>query len=146
MKRVGLLVMMAALIGLASCEKEEDLMYKNGTYKAETEEYSYGWKTFMEVTISDDVQTVVVFDAMTEDGSLKSETTSETYPMDPHPTVWIPELEAQYMAIDIKNYSTVDGITGATHASDDAEALFALMLDAAKEGDTSVQILPTPAQ
>ncbi|MDX2431020.1 MAG: hypothetical protein QNK35_08805, partial [Bacteroides sp.] len=85
---------------------------------------------------------VVVFDAMMEDGSLKSETTAETYPMDPHPTVWIPELEAQYMAVDILNYQTVDGITGATHGSDDAEALFQLMLDAAKEGDTSTQILP----
>ena len=64
--------------------------------------------------------------------------------MDPHPSVWMPELEAQYMAVDIKSYSTVDGITGATHSSHDAEALFALLLDAAKEGDTSVQILPTP--
>ena len=144
MKKIGLLVMMAAFIGLVSCEKEEDLTYQNGTYKAETAEYSHGWLTFMEVTISEDKQTTVTFDAKDENGGLKSETTAETYPMDPHPTVWIPELETQYMAVDILNYSTVDGITGATHGSDDAEALFQLMLDAAKEGDSSTQILPTP--
>ncbi|MDX2431815.1 MAG: hypothetical protein QNK35_12840, partial [Bacteroides sp.] len=96
MKKIGLLFMMTAFIGLASCDKDEETIYQDGSYKAETEEYSFGWKTFMEVTISGDVQTVVVFDAMMEDGSLKSETTAETYPMDPHPTVWIPELEAQY--------------------------------------------------
>jgi major membrane immunogen (membrane-anchored lipoprotein) len=144
MKKIGLLFLMAAFIGMVSCEKKEDLTYKNGTYKAETAEYSHGWITFMEVTISDDKQTAVTFDARMEDGSLKSETTAETYPMDPHPTVWIPELEAQYMAVDILNYSAVDGITGATHGSDDSMALFQLMLDAAKEGDTSLQILPTP--
>lgn len=142
MKKIGLFIAMAAIIGLTSCKEEEAAaVYQDGTYKAETAEYSHNWKNFMEMTISGDKQTVVMFDARMEDGSLKSETTEETYPMVPHPTVWIPELEAQYMAVDIHNYSTVDGITGATGASSDAEALFQLMLDAAKEGDTTVQIL-----
>jgi major membrane immunogen (membrane-anchored lipoprotein) len=145
MKKIGLLFIMVALISLESCKEEEAAkVYQNGTYSAETAEYSHGWITFMEVTISDDKQTTVTFDCRNEEGGLKSETTEETYPMDPHPTVWIPELEAQYMAVDIINYSTVDGITGATHGSDDSMALFQLMLDAAKEGDTVTQILPTP--
>ncbi len=144
MKKIGLFVAMVAIIGLASCKKEEAKIYQNGTYKAETAEYSHGWITFMEVSITDDKQTTVTFDARMEDGSLKSETTAETYPMDPHPTVWIPELEAQYMAVNIVSFSSVDGITGATHGSDDADELFQLMLAAAKAGDFTVQILPTP--
>lgn len=141
MKKIALFLMAAAMIGLVSCE--EDTTYTDGSYKAETEDFSHGWKTFMEASISGDVLTVVNFDAADSTGNLKSETTPETYPMDPHPTVWIPELEAQYMATDILNYEGVDGITGATHGSDDAAALFQLILDAALEGDNTTQILPT---
>lgn len=141
MKKIGFFLMVAAFVGLVSCE--EDATYENGSYKAETEDYSHGWKTFMEASINGDELTVVNFDAADSTGNLKSETTAETYPMNPHPTVWIPELEAQYMAVDILNYEAVDGITGATSASVSAAALFELILDAAKDGDSSTQILPT---
>ena len=61
--------------------------------------------------------------------------------MDPHPSEWIPQLEAQLMAVDILNYAGIDGVSGATSASDDANALFDLVLEAAQTGDTSTQIL-----
>ena len=139
MKKTGIIFLVAVAIGLISCE--EDTMFENGTYKAEEADYSHGWISFMEATISGDDLTAVNWDARNADGDLKSETTAESYPMDPHPTVWIPQLEAQYMAVDITNYEGVDGITGATGASTSADELFQLILDAAKEGDTSTQIL-----
>ena len=139
MKKTGIILLMAAAIGLISCEKET--MFEDGTYKAEEADYDHGWISFMEATISGDELTAVNWDARNADGDLKSETTADTYPMDPHPTVWIPQLIAQYMAVDITNYEGVDGITGATGSSTVADELFQLILDAAKEGDTSTQIL-----
>jgi len=144
MKKLALLATAALMVTLVSCDKEKETVYKDGTYRAETDGFSHGWKTFMEVTIADDVLTSVNFDAVSEaDNTLfKSETTAETYPMDPHPTVWIPQIEAQFMAVDILNYAGIDGVSGATHSSDDADALFELILAAAKTGDTSTQLLP----
>jgi len=143
MRKIALLFTAALMTVLVSCDKEEEYTYQDGTYRAETAEFSHGWKTFMEVTIADDAQTSVNLDAVNEEDSnlLKSETTVEQYPMDPHPSVWIPQLEAQFMAVDILNYEGVDGITGATGTSGEAHALFELILDAAKTGDTSTQIL-----
>lgn len=143
MKKIALLFTAALMMVLVSCDKEEETTYVDGTYKAEAAEFSHGWKNFMEVTIADDAQTSVNFDAFSEEDEnlLKSETTAEQYPMDPHPSVWIPQLEAQLMAVDILDYEGIDGISGATSASDDANALFDLILDAAKTGDTSTQIL-----
>ncbi len=46
------------------------------------------------------------------------------------------------MAVDILNITEIDGVTGATGGTADANALFALCLDAAKTGDTETQILP----
>ena len=144
MKKIAILISAAMMIALVACEKEEESTYEDGTYRAETAEFSHGWKNFLEVTIADDEQTSVNFDAVNEedDTFFKSEATAEQYPMDPHPSVWIPQIEAQLMAVDITSYEGIDGISGATSASNDAEALFDLILEAAKTGDTSTQILP----
>jgi len=143
MKKIALLFTAALMTVLVSCDKEEEATYQDGTYRAEAAEFSHGWKNFMEVTIADDVQTSVNFDAFSEEDEnlLKSQTTTEQYPMDPHPSVWIPQLEAQLMAVNILSYEGIDGVSGATSASDDANALFDLILDAARTGDTSTQIL-----
>jgi len=144
MKKLGIFLMLAAMVSLASCDNEDETMYENGSYKAELAEFSHGWKEFMEVTIKGDEVTAVNFDASSEeDGSLKSSLTEYPMPDPPGlPSTWYPQLEAQFMDADITDYTPVDGISGATGTSENAMALFELILDAAKEGDTSTQILP----
>ena len=78
---------------------------KDGTYKAEYQNESNGWTEFLTVTYQGGAITDVDFDAKDADGNLKSATTAETYPMDPHPSVWLPELEAK-----IKSAGTADKI------------------------------------
>jgi major membrane immunogen (membrane-anchored lipoprotein) len=58
------------------------------------------------------------------------------------PSVWYPQLEAQYLATDIENWNpeNIDGISGATSTSGKSRSLFGLIVDAAKDGDTSTQI------
>jgi len=142
MKKIGLVMAMAIFVVLSSCKKEEEYVYEDGDYSAEAADFHYGWKAFMEVEISNDAQISVTFDYIDEDGNLKTATTDEEYAMTPHPRVWCPELETQLMAVDIINFVEVDGVSGATGGSSDSNALFALILEAAKTGDTSTQVLP----
>lgn len=140
MKKIGLFLMVAAMIGLVSCKEEETTTYVDGTYKAEAAEAHYGWTVFMEASISGDVLTVVDFDYLDENGNRKSETTQEDYNMTPHPSVWCADIEGQLMAVDILAYAGIDGVSGATGGSEDANALFELILDAALEGDETTQV------
>lgn len=138
-KILVILVGMAIIFG---CSKDEDEnIYTNGTYNAEEAEFHYGWKGFMTIQITNDMLVSVDFDYLNEEGTKKSETTVETYPMDPHPTVWVPTLEGQLLSADILNFSDVDGVTGATSSSGVANIMIKLLLDAAKTGDTSKQII-----
>lgn len=142
MKKIAFLMAMAMFIVLSSCKKEEEYVYVNGAYSAEAADYHYGWKAFMEVEIDNDAQASVTFDYKDEDGNLKTETTDEEYNMTPHPRVWCPELETQLMAVDIVNFTEVDGVSGATSGSTEANELFELILEAAKTGDVTTQVLP----
>ena len=142
MKKIGVLMAIAMFIVLSSCEKEEEYVYVNGEYSAEAADFHYGWKAFMEVEITSDVQISVTFDYFDDSGNLKTETTDEEYPMTPHPREWCPEMETQLLAVDIVNFAEIDGVTGATGGSTEANELFALILEAAKTGDTTTQVLP----
>jgi len=141
MKKIGLILFAVLAITFTACEDEDELVLKNGTYYAEAAEFSHGWKAFIEAEIKDDKLVDVDFDYFDENGGLKSETTVETYPMDPHPTVWLPQYEAALMAADITSFSEVDVVTGATGAWANCNALMEAIIDAAKSGDTSDQIV-----
>ncbi len=126
---------------LTACQKEEEYEFKDGNYRAETAEFSFGRKAFLEAEIQEDKAVSVDFDYLDEEGNLKSATTDEEYPMTPHPREWLPELENQLLALDILNVAEIDGVTGATGSSGNAYDLFLLILEAAETGDTSTQVL-----
>ena len=52
------------------------------------------------------------FESYDADGNKKSETTPDTYPMDPAPSEWIPQLSENILAAG--NSADIDGISGAT--------------------------------
>jgi major membrane immunogen (membrane-anchored lipoprotein) len=141
MKNIGLILVAIFALAITACEKEDEYVYEDGTYYAEMAEYSHGWKAFLEVTIQDDNITSADFDNMDADGNLKSETTVESYPMDPHPTIWIPDYEARIVAADLSDFDEIDVYTGATGAYNQVNALMDAILSAAKDGDTSDQIV-----
>ena len=138
MKKIGLLLVAVLAIVFTACEKEEE---ENNTYRAEYSDFHYGWKSFLEAEIKDDEISMIDFDYLDENGDRKSETTQEDYPMDPHPTVWVPEYESRLMNVDINNFSEVDVITGATGAWGEANALMEAVIDAYNNGDNTTQIL-----
>jgi major membrane immunogen (membrane-anchored lipoprotein) len=144
MKRVALLMLAGLFVAMTSCKKDDEktYVYKDGSYKAEESEFSHGYKAFMEAQITKDVLVTVNFDYVDSTGNLKSETTSETYPMVPHPSEWIPTYDSQLLATAITpDFVEIDGVTGATHGKISANLLMEAILNAAKTGDTETQVV-----
>ena len=82
-----------------------------------------------------------VFDSYDADGNKKSETTPDTYPMDPAPSAWMPELNDQLLKSG--GSSEIDGVTGATLATNNAKAMMKAILDSGVAGETVVVSEPT---
>lgn len=142
MRKVLLLAFVVAT--LSSCTKDDegiDLNYINGSYKAIEAEFGYGWKGYLNLAITDDKITSVEYDYLNVDGNKKSGTTEAEYPMDPHPSVWLPQYESSLMSADILEFSDIDAISGATHSGETVNKMMKVLLEAAKTGNTSEQII-----
>lgn len=137
MKKIGFILVAVFAMVFTACEKEED----TPVYRAEASEFSHGWKAFLESEIENDEVVSVDFDYVDEDGNLKSETTVEEYPMDPHPTVWIPEYEAMLLGVDVTDFTEIDVVSGATGGWGAANALMTAVIGAYADGDTDTQVV-----
>lgn len=139
MKKLLTLALVAVLaLSLVACGGSGSGI-KDGTYTAQYKEPSHDWTEYLAVTYKDGAITDVDFDAKDADGNLKSEATAETYPMDPLPSEWIPQLEE-----NIKTAGTADkieAIAGATSSSESAKVLMAAVESQAKAGKTEVVLV-----
>ncbi len=136
-KFIALLTFIAVL-SLTACAGSGN----EGTYSAQTPQDGQGWTDTLSVTYEGGKITAAEFESVHEDGRLKSETTPEEYPMDPHPSVWIDELSE-----NVKNASSsedVVAIAGATTASNNAKLMLAAIEKNAQEGNTDTAMVETP--
>ena len=110
----------------------------DGVYTAQMDdaaaEADYGWRNQLVVEYKDGKMVSATFESYDADGNKKSETTPDTYPMDPAPSEWIPQLSENILAAG--NSADIDGISGATIASNDARALLAAIETEGKPGET----------
>lgn len=109
---------------------------KDGTYTARmSEAYAkdkgQGWQTTLTVEFKGGKPEKVEFDAF-NDGKKKSEQTKEAYPMEPHPSQWMPEMAEQIKKAERPD--DIEGISGATIASGEARKLYGAVLKAAQDG------------
>lgn len=110
----------------------------DGTYTAEMDdaamEAAHGWRDTLVVEYKDGEMVSASFESYDADGNKKSEQTVETYPMDPHPSEWIPQMNANLeKAGDSKH---LDAIAGATLASGNAKALLEAIEKDGRPGET----------
>lgn len=122
-------------LSLAACGGQT---MADGTYTAEMDdaaaEAAYGWRDTLVVEYKDGKMVSAVFESYDADGNKKSEQTAETYPMDPQPSEWVPQLNANLeKAGDSKH---LDGVAGATLASNNAKALLEAIEKEGKPGET----------
>ena len=142
MKKMMLFLLSACMmLSLVACGGSK---IADGTYSAELSdaaaEANHGWKDFLTITYKDGEMVDVQFDAKDADGNLKTESTNpENYPMDPQPSVWMPQLEENIKATS--NPDKVAAVAGATTGSNHAKELYRAVLEKAKAGDTSVAVI-----
>ena len=108
------------------------------TSQAYTDETGHGWQEYVKLTVSDGQIIDMEYDALKE-GQKKSATTPEEYPMTPHPSQWIPQLNENLQAAN--NPNEVDAVTGATQSSQMIKKLYAAALQAAEKGDEQAAVV-----
>lgn len=138
--RIFLASLLSTLM-LAGCGSTS---YKDGVYRAEFQNYdSRGYKDFMEITVENAAVTEIVFNAVTEDGTLKTD--DEKYQKDmetvqgTYPARYSQDLVNQYL--ETHNISDVDTIAGATYSSDSFTALFKALESSMASGDTATVVV-----
>ncbi|PWC20686.1 FMN-binding protein [Brenneria roseae subsp. roseae] len=112
---------------------------KDGTYKAEATTFDEnGWKPFLDLIYKDGKITEVKFDYTSEkDGHLK--TSDEEYNQKMHavtgtsPTIYTVKLSQSLL--EKQNVAEVDGVTGATHSTEDFKILAGAAIKNAKAGN-----------
>lgn len=116
-----------------------DSAIKDGTYKAEAIGFDeHGWKPFLELTYKDGKITDVKFDYTSEsDGHLK--TSDKEYIKKMHATTGtspdIYTVKLPQALIEKQNVAEVDGVTGATHSTEDFKILAGAAIRNAKAGN-----------
>ncbi|MBR5232552.1 MAG: hypothetical protein IKW00_09960 [Clostridia bacterium] len=120
-----------------------DPSLKDGEYHTEvSDEYAqsqgHGWKEYLKMTVSNGVVSDVEYDALKGD-KRKSMATGEDYPMTPHPSEWIPQINDALRSA--KTPESMDTVSGATMSSEIARKLYAAALEAARSGNTGTVII-----
>jgi len=119
MKRILFALLIAlALLGFSACESAPE--YKDGTYTAEEQEFSNGYRYFVEITVEEGKIAEVVYDAYSEDGSETKDAKSRAgnYPMKEKGNAqWDWHVQADNLEeylVSTQSTQQPDAITGAT--------------------------------
>ncbi len=138
MKKVlcTVLVLLLAFSFVACGSKgKADGVYTATISEAMTAE-NHGWRDEIVVTYKDGKIVEAKYDAYDADGNQKSKSTAESYPMDPHPTTWIPQMNQKM--VEAGSAAKLDAIAGATNSSTNVKLLLAAIEKDGKPGETIV--------
>lgn len=142
-KWIALVLALVLALSLTACGKK----MADGVYTAEIDdaaaEAAYGWRDTLVVEYKDGKMVSASFESYDADGNKKSETTPETYPMDPAPSQWIPALSAN--VLEAGEAKRIDNIAGATLASNNAKALLEAIEENGVAGET-IQVSVSAAE
>ena len=140
-----LCVAVLCVFALTACAETALTNLKDGTYRAEYKNFdTYGWKDFIEVTVTDGEISQLVYDAVNiDDGSLKSEDEAYKQQMEPivgtYPSKYTKDLINQFM--ESNTISAVDVVAGATQATGSFKTLLTNIAPNLQNGDTAVVLV-----
>ncbi len=122
---------------------------KDGTYRAEYDAYSHGYKEFVELTVKDGKFTDVTFNAVSEAGELKTDDVEYQESMESvsgtYPAKFYPEL-AQKLE-DTQDIDKVDKVAGATNSTVSFKTLVkALLKENVKNGDSTTLVVESETE
>ncbi len=113
---------------------------QDGTYTAQMEEYSHGWREFVTITVKNGVIVTAEYNAENASGFIKSwdnaymnnmKTVTGTYPN---------EYTRYYAAFlyNQKDVPEIDALTGASSSGANFKRLSEAVVNKAKQGDSSI--------
>lgn len=142
-KMIVSLLTVVMLFSLSSCAKEEEL--KDGYYTARMDGYEkgHGWQEFVTICVSNGKIITVEYNATTPTGFIKSWDIAYMRIMNPAKGIYPNRYTRQYGAQLLeKQSSDIDAISGATSSGKNFKALVEAVLEKAKQGDSSVTVVP----
>lgn len=147
----------AATLALVGCgtaasstttEQKTEAVKADGVYTAQMDDASaeaaYGWRDQLEVEYKDGKVVSAVFESYDADGNKKSEISPDVYPMDPTPADWMPQLSENIAKAE--SAEKIDGVAGATMASNNARAMMAAIEAANDPSEVLVVAEPEAAE
>lgn len=149
-KIVLIAALSAATLALVGCgkaattEQKTETVKADGVYTAQMDDASaeaaYGWRDQLEVEYKDGKVVSAVFESYDANGNKKSEVSPDVYPMDPAPADWMPQLSENITKAETAE--KIDGVAGATMASNNARAMMAA-IEASSEPDQVLVVAET---
>lgn len=156
-KIVLITALSAATLALVGCgtaasstatEQKTEAVKADGVYTAQMDDASaeaaYGWRDQLEVEYKDGKVVSAVFESYDADGNKKSEISPDVYPMDPTPADWMPQLSENIAKAETAE--AIDGVAGATMASNNARAMMAAIEAANDPAEVLVVAEPEAAE
>lgn len=138
----GILIIFAlAFTGCTS--KKEDNTMKDGCYTAQMQEYSYGWKEYVTITVKNGKIVSTEFDAENASGFIKSWDSNYMQNMLKAQGTY-PNEYTRYYASQLQNgqgKNTIDVLTGATSSYYSFQKLSVAVIEQARRGDSSIVIV-----
>lgn len=121
---------------------------KDGTYKAESDYDSRGWKVVHTITVKDGKITESDFGYENKDGQKKADDEEYNKNMKAKSGVSSKEATEQLNKelVDKQNVDDVEVVSGATHTSSNFELSTKELLKAAEEGNTETVTIELPAE
>lgn len=150
MKKIIAFVLSAVTaLSMAGCSSADlasgKIELQDGTYRAEFSDYDeFGWKDFVEVTVSEGQLYEVVYDAENEDGTkLKSRDEGYKTEMESfngtYPAKYDKDLINQFLQSG--SADSVDTVAGATISTNNFKTLVVAAMRNAVDGDTDVAVV-----
>ena len=137
-----LLLLTAIVLTASGCagSKQDINVLQDGSYTAQMEEYSYGWKEYVTVVVKNGEIVSTEFNAENASGFIKSWDNAYMQNMNPVSGTY-PNEYTRYYAAQLtgrKETPDIDLLTGATSSGDNFQRLSEAVVKQALKGDSSV--------
>lgn len=143
MKKITtILFMIIMLFSLNGCAKEQEL--KDGYYTAHMDGYDkgHGWQEFVTICVNNGEIVTVEYNAETPSGFMKSWDIAYMRRMNPVQGIYPNRYTREYGAQLLQQQSAnIDAVSGATNSGKNFKALVEVLLEKAKQGDSSVAVV-----
>ena len=147
MKKIikAMVVAVMCMLAFTACSTDSFTNLQDGTYRAEYKDFDvYGWKDYIEITVTDGEISQLVFDSINMDGeTLKSESESYKNEMEPivgtYPAKYNADLINQFL--ESGKISAIDVVAGATQSTGSFKTLLTNIVPNVQGGDTAVVIV-----